>query len=620
MPGRKISTVAGLAFAAASAAQAPAGTRATPATAPLPLEYQFEIGMVRGSIWNPWTLRNDPVELRSYRGAGMKDGDFIAPPIRAKPGQTLRIRLNNRLPPCTAEERKAETCRNDTNLHTHGLWVSPAGNSDNVMISIPPGQSFDYEFRIPDEHPAGTFWYHPHRHGSGAYQLGSGMAGALIVEGSRPPTLDRPGDIDVLLKDSRGRPFPERVLVFQTIPYACSYEQDGWPRFSRDDKGKRVSPSVCDPGEVGRIERASQFLLPPIGAGSGRFSSINGKVQPVLRGAVAGRFERWRIVQAAAFGVLRLIVRKLDSAAPDLAAVPAREQPKWIAKNCTGPDLPAWQFAHDGLTRSEIRRADVSTISAGGRLDLLTWFPEPGRYCLLRIQVEPERPDQRTLSALSVIDVGGRPSRLTEPESELRRQLVLAARRGLPGRSNSAIRNKIIADLEHGLRLGAFVAHPTIADSELTGRQVAEFRTVGEELSKEFLADGRKFDHGRIDRHLPLGGVEEWRLIVPPKGGVHAFHIHVNPFQIVSIRNAKGEDLIEPASPGFNSDFAGLSGQWLDSVQLQPGTTVVMRTRYERFIGDTMLHCHFVLHSDLGMMQHIRIELPGNAEPQHTQH
>ena len=574
--------------------------------------------MVRGTIWNPWTLRNDPVELRSYRGAGIKDGDFVAPPIRVKPRQTLRVRLDNRLPACRAEETKAGPCRNDTNLHTHGLWVSPAGNSDNVMISIPPGGSFDYEFHIPEEHPAGTFWYHPHRHGSGMYQIGSGMAGALIVEGSRLPTADRPGDVDILLRDDRGVAFPERVLVFENIPYACAFEGDGYPRLARNSDGKRIAYPLCEPGEVGRVERFSQFVPPPDGAPSARFYPINGRVQPMLRGAVAGRFERWRIAQTGYHGVLRLWLRRLAPDAPDLASVSGADHPQWIERHCTGPVLPAWQLAHDGLTRPEIRKADESVVVPGGRLDLLTWFPEPGRYCLLQIRQRPR--EAPTMSqVLALVEVGGRAARATDAEVELKNQLVEAARRVLPGERHAAMRSRVISELENGLRLGAFVPHRTITDEELTGHQTVEFRTVGPERNGEFLIDGRKFDHNRIDRYLPLGGVEEWRISVPANGQGHTFHIHVNPFQIVSVRNFKGEDRTDPASAGYHPFYAGLTGQWLDTVLLEPETTVVMRTRYERFIGDIMLHCHLVAHSDLGMMQHIRIHLP-DAKEAHVHH
>ena len=38
--------------------------------------------------------------------------------------------------------------------------------------------------------------------------------------------------------------------------------------------------------------------------------------------------------------------------------------------------------------------------------------------------------------------------------------------------------------------------------------------------------------------------------------------------------------------------------------------TIVVRTRYERYIGEFVLHCHILDHEDQGMMQNIRIALP----------
>jgi FtsP/CotA-like multicopper oxidase with cupredoxin domain len=345
---------------------------------------------------------------------------------------------------------------------------------------------------------------------------------------------------------------------------------------------------------------------------------VNGRVQPLVRGALAGQFERWRIVNAAPAGLIRFGFRLLLPDAPDLSTIPADEQQQWIERYCAGPMLPAWQMAHDGLTRSEIRRAEQSTVAPGGRLDLLTRFPEPGRYCLLQMS----ETGTGNSDALGLIDVTGRAVRAADDaDAELRRLLIRAAGRALRGERHAAVRGRVLADLENELRLGAFVPHPAITNAELTGHQVLEFRTVGPEHAMTFEVDRRRFDHGRIDRFVPLGGVEEWRLSVPPDGSRHTFHIHVNPFQIVSIRNDRGEDMTDLASPGFNADYAGLPAQWLDSIVLYPGTTVVMRTRYERFIGDTMLHCHVAHHADLGMMQHVRIYIPGSPEgpaaPQH---
>ena len=133
-------------------------------------------------------------------------------------------------------------------MHTHGLWVSPSGNSDNVLISIKPEERFRYEYELPTDHPAGTFWYHPHAHGAGFVQVGSGMAGALIVTGNRLPTASSPGDIDILLRDERNRPLPERVMIIQQIEYGCF-----------DDKGKIEGKWTEDTEPI-----RTTWVLPPM--------------------------------------------------------------------------------------------------------------------------------------------------------------------------------------------------------------------------------------------------------------------------------------------------------------------------------------------------------------------
>ena len=73
-----------------------------------------------------------------------------------------------------------------TNLHTHGLHVSPEGNGDNVFRMVEPGAARDYEYAIPADHPTGTFWYHPHHHGTVADQMFGGLFGALVVAARGP--------------------------------------------------------------------------------------------------------------------------------------------------------------------------------------------------------------------------------------------------------------------------------------------------------------------------------------------------------------------------------------------------------------------------------------------------
>lgn len=118
------------------------------------------------------------------------NGSFPAPTLVVEPGDRLDIRVVNHL-------------HHPTNLHTHGVHVSPSGRSDNVFVHIEPGESFDFRIDVPVDHPPGLNWYHPHPHGHGAVQLFGGMAGALIV---RARSEHRGG---------AGR-IRERVMVLQT--------------------------------------------------------------------------------------------------------------------------------------------------------------------------------------------------------------------------------------------------------------------------------------------------------------------------------------------------------------------------------------------------------------------
>jgi len=77
------------------------------------------------------------------------NGTSPGPMLRLAPGDLLRIRLINHLDV-------------PTNLHLHGVHVSPQDHGDNPFLSIAAGSVFDYAYRIPPDHPTGTYWYHPH--------------------------------------------------------------------------------------------------------------------------------------------------------------------------------------------------------------------------------------------------------------------------------------------------------------------------------------------------------------------------------------------------------------------------------------------------------------------------
>ena len=575
--------------------------------APAPADFNFQIARSDGVLYNPWTLSDDKVELRSFLGSGAKPGDFVAPTIRVAPGQRLNVAIDNKLEPCSEKQRADHLCFNDTNLHTHGLWVSPSGRSDNVLVSIAPSEQFQYQYDIPADHPAGTFWYHPHRHGAGFLQVGSGMAGALIVTGNRLPTMTTPGDIDILLMDARGKRLAERVMLFQQIHYGCL--DDKGVIEGQIEKDEYVRPFTCSPGKTGRIESFDNDLN---WENSGRFTGINGKVQPVLAKARAGEFERWRLIHGGTRERIRVRLHRLADDAPDLGSVAAADQEDWIRRFCDGPALPMWQIAMDGLTRSNARRIDVAALFAGDRMDILARFPSAGRYCLIH-EATRSLTETVPLRVLATIKAEGRAAAGSDADALLKSNMVRAAQRALAGPERAAVRDKVLADLRNGMRLASFVWHKAIAEDEVSGYREAILNIVETPKTAFFHINGRAYDHGRIDHVLPLGKAEEWRAI--SLLGNHPLHIHVNPFQIVSILDSQDRDVTDPKSPVFDPDYAGLKGEWKDTVMLKQDLRVAFRTRYERFTGDFVIHCHIMFHGDHGMMQNLRIAAEGGAVP-----
>jgi FtsP/CotA-like multicopper oxidase with cupredoxin domain len=183
------------------------------------------------------------------------EGTIPGPTLRLRRGDILRIRLVNDLPP-NRDPMPANIDQphhlNTTNLHLHGSHVSPSGIADNVMRSMEPGQSYDIEIAIPPDHPRGTYWYHPHHHGSADVQMTSGMAGAVIIE----------GDFDDVPEIAGAA---ERVLILNEVLF--------------DYRGTIENYDTVWPEAVPR------------------FLSVNGQREPVIR-MRPGEVQRWRIVHA----------------------------------------------------------------------------------------------------------------------------------------------------------------------------------------------------------------------------------------------------------------------------------------------------------------------------------
>lgn len=72
------------------------------------------------------------------------NGDTVPPVIRVLPGSAIKLHYVNKLPVLSDEMCAVARCTNMTNLHFHGLHVSPRPPQDNVLTMMAmPGEALD---------------------------------------------------------------------------------------------------------------------------------------------------------------------------------------------------------------------------------------------------------------------------------------------------------------------------------------------------------------------------------------------------------------------------------------------------------------------------------------------
>jgi len=186
---------------------------------------------------SPTIIENGPAVSAVYEGI------FPGPTLKIRPGDFLGIELIN-------------DSSEPTNLHTHGLHVTPLTPGDNVLIEILPGQRFQYEYTLPRDHPGGTYFYHPHRHGFSANQNFKGQMGFIIIE----------GDIDEIPGIAG---LPERSLaLMRTVVGPDGHTIDATPN--------RPNNSPPNPGDV----------------------LVNGSLRPIMF-ISPGETQRWRLLNGS---------------------------------------------------------------------------------------------------------------------------------------------------------------------------------------------------------------------------------------------------------------------------------------------------------------------------------
>ncbi|NNH70587.1 multicopper oxidase domain-containing protein [Nocardia uniformis] len=275
-----------------------------------------------------------------------------------------------------------------TNLHTHGLQVSPEGNADNVFVRVDPLGQFQYEYHIPHDQPAGMAWYHPHFHGSTSHAAWNGLAGPLIIE----------GDVDAVPEIAEMR---ERVLVVNEL-------------WVGDDTGEvptaRVVP-IGGPVPFSSIPAVASSMMFP----------VNGQLVPEID-IRPGETQRWRLLNACPHRAL------------------------WL--HVDGHDLH--QIGQDGVPFAAPERVPNLMLSAGNRVEFIVQAGEPGRYRVYAERYDqghPGGPRPRVHLATLVVAgtrTSGRiPATLVEPprmpDLPIARRRTLTFSGDISGRTGSGV-------------------------------------------------------------------------------------------------------------------------------------------------------------------------------------
>jgi FtsP/CotA-like multicopper oxidase with cupredoxin domain len=449
----------------------------------------------------PNTIAGRVLETATYNGL------IPGPTLRVRPGDVFKIRLINNLtltgaPPPTQKivdcgHRHSQMFHSPfgpldpmtflhTNLHTHGLQVSPLDNGDNVLIDLAPGETCDYSIPIPlgsnvqpgcpgpycPPQPAGLFWYHPHRHESTSKQSWAGLAGAIIVE----------GDIDRVPEVAAAR---ERLMVLQEL----------WV----DDKGNvpsgMVLPVAGSQGTQTVVGTEVPFTPNPV-IPTNIYYVVNGVFQPEIP-FQPGETQRWRILNASPHRVYQLYLEG-------------------------NPEI--YKIAQDGIAFGQSVKAENTEgkpscwasgnlcLAPGNRVEVIVKFPENADAT------------QRPKLWAVAFEQG-------HPGGALPRVVLATLAFAGPPVTGRKIPDKLVTpppDITESCKGGKMV---TFGPGNILTGPVA------------FPINGKLFTTEMTPMTGKVDTCEEWTLINADVF-MHPFHIHVNPFQVTEVNGVPLKDVV----------------------------------------------------------------------------
>ncbi len=610
-----------------------------------------------------------PVNVGGYRLSQTDNynGGYLPTTVELKAGDTLKIRLLNTLSPNnSASSMHGAASHRDstrsTNLHTHGLIVSPNNatrelpqNGDNIFVALDRGQSLDYNIEIPTAlpaslldgksgiipHPSGPFWYHSHQHGSSATQVSGGMSGLLSIgprdinlvatKPTETAALRAKTDISYLmLRDIQITSATDPIVADGSSPAIWTSKPD-----------TKLCEADADTLRLPAIEQRDGYCQDPKDKSKIWLFTVNGQRFPTIK-ISSGRNNLWRLanLSASATYVIRLI---------NSSGKPVRFS--LISVDGVVPGIPK---------QSSVQPTDTPEADA---VDKLLLMPAARAEIFIKNDNGDAAERRLILKTEGVNSAATGPSGDRWPEIKLAEVILEGAptivagavRVGLnqyvaragpptgptifgaapaPALPRGCVRDINRAAREHRRIMFAgsgpwFITTDIVHPKDKTKLQRFDEFEADPSASLSFVGFDQylKPDHtvdwdasdGR-PRHtcvrLSNGHSQLWELN-NPTAEVHNFHLHQTKFRL-----AREEDLkdygIDPSSLRVKSGLEVKAPSetpvsdrnvWHDTLPIMSNETIFIVINFdaEEQVGRYVFHCHILKHEDEGLMAPIEV-------------
>lgn len=535
-----------------------------------------ELRLITGTATAPMLMGSRPYRVASFEGqsrvggvVSSYNGIFPAPTLMLEAGDTLRLRIEDQRIPNEVLQASdlhfdpTEPVPDASNLHTHGLLVSPAGEGDNVYRAFRPGHSYRTEMRLGATHSDGMNWYHPHMHGSTAPQVFGGLAGLIQVGGVVAP-MHRPL-VEGLVSQQ---------LVLSGMALAPSREDPDL--FILGPVANNTSPTLTDPNPaaaVGAPRTAPDYRPSHL---------VNGQLNPTI----AMRPNETQIWTAMNVNV---------SASYSLALA------RIGADGTVDPSTPLFRttiLAQDGndeyvpLAGHLIKHRDPIEDFFVGPGERLTWAvtapSEPGTYHLINV-----------VDYAYGRQVGNLPAMLTfQPPQAFVPTLVLAT---------VEVAGEAVAR-----------AVPEFAPTKTPALIEAEpvlTRDIAFDFDEQYLRGRVNFGYFPNNAVIQgySGDIERW-IVSTYSQVAHPIHIHQGDFIIERIEYYQDQALTKLRTDLPENPIIYPFRRVMDTLTLPGRSKVHLKMKASAFPGKFVMHCHMLLHEDSGMMASVVISRPRTEE------